>query len=68
VYPVDFQEIEALQFAGDWESLRNIMHEAGVSLRSAGADFVVLCTNTMHKVMDKFESDVGVPFLNITTR
>lgn len=66
VYSVDFQEIEELQFAGDWESLRHIMYEAGSSLKAAGADFVVLCTNTMHKVMNDFEADVGIPLLHIT--
>lgn len=65
VYSVDFQEIEELQFSGDWESLRHIMYEAGSSLKAAGADFVVLCTNTMHKVMNDFETSVGIPLLHI---
>lgn len=61
----DFQEIEDLQYAGDWEALRKRMFEAGRRLRAAGADFAVLCTNTMHKVMDGFESETGLPFLHI---
>ncbi len=61
----DFQEIEDLQYAGDWEALRKRMFDAGRSLAAAGADFAVLCTNTMHKVMEGFEAGTGLPFLHI---
>ncbi|NLJ45613.1 MAG: amino acid racemase [Treponema sp.] len=61
----DFQEIEDLQYAGDWEALRERMVEAGRRLAAAGADFAVLCTNTMHKVMEGFDAETGLPFLHI---
>lgn len=61
----DFQEIEDLQYAGDWEALRERMVEAGRRLAAGGADFAVLCTNTMHKVMEGFEAAAGLPFLHI---
>ncbi len=61
----DFQEIEDLQYAGDWEALRGRMFQAGRNLAAAGADFAVLCTNTMHKVMEGFEAAAGIPYLHI---
>jgi aspartate racemase len=54
-----------LQFAADWDGLRNRLYAVGRSLKAAGADGIVLCTNTMHKVMDSFEADMGIPFLHI---
>ncbi|WP_024465487.1 aspartate/glutamate racemase family protein [Treponema pedis] len=65
VYSVDFQEIEELQYSGDWEQLNKIIIKSGLSLKAAGADFIVLCTNTMHKVVDNFESAVGLPLIHI---
>jgi aspartate racemase len=61
----DFQEIEALQYSGEWALLRRRIFDAGVALKRAGADFALLCTNTMHKVVDGFESVVGIPLLHI---
>ena len=66
LYSVDFQEIEELQYSGDWESLNKIVINAGLCLKAAGADFIVLCTNTMHKVVDNFDTTVGIPLLHIT--
>lgn len=65
LYSFDFQEIQELQYSGDWELLREKMTDAGRGLKKAGADFIVLCTNTMHKVMDSFETDAGIPLLHI---
>ncbi|HPE20459.1 MAG TPA: aspartate/glutamate racemase family protein [Candidatus Mcinerneyibacteriales bacterium] len=65
MYSFDFQGIEEKQYAGQWEELEAEMVEAGLRLKSAGADFIVLCTNTMHKLMDRFEEKVGLPFLHI---
>lgn len=65
VYSVDFAEIERLQYAGDWDALRVRMLDAGKALRRAGADFAVLCTNTMHKVADGFEAETGLPLIHI---
>jgi len=65
LYSVDFQEIEQLQHSGDWAAAGCILAEAARSLKLAGADFLVLCTNTMHKVADVIESGAGIPLLHI---
>jgi aspartate racemase len=65
VYSVDFQEIEELQYSGDWNRLNEIIINAGLCLKAAGADIIVLCTNTMHKVVDNFDNTVGLPLLHI---
>jgi len=54
LYSVDFHDIERLQHAGDWETAGALLTDAARSLESAGADFLVLCTNTMHKVASAF--------------
>jgi len=65
MYSVDFQEIADLQHSGDWEKLTLIMVEAAQSLEKGGADFIVLCTNTMHKMADSIEQNTTIPFLHI---
>ena len=65
LYSVDFHEIEQLQHAGDWDSAGAILAEAARSLEAAGADFLVLCTNTMHKVAARIEATVAIPLLHI---
>jgi aspartate racemase len=65
LYSVDFAEIEALQHRGDWQATANILASAGQSVASAGADFLVLCTNTMHKVAPAIEHEAGIPLLHI---
>jgi aspartate racemase len=65
MYSFDFQEIEDLQHTGEWSALKERMYEAGRMLALGGANFIVLCTNTMHRVMDSFEADVGIPLLHI---
>ena len=62
---VDFHEIERLQHAGDWDAAGALMAEAARALARAGADCVVLCTNTMHKVAAAIESAVPIPLLHI---
>ncbi|MDN7811980.1 aspartate/glutamate racemase family protein [Burkholderia gladioli] len=62
---VDFAEIEALQRAQDWDALGARMADAARQLQSAGADVVVLTTNTMHRVADAIERAVTLPFLHI---
>lgn len=62
---VNFHEIEVLQRAGDWEAAGSEMAKAARSLVAAGADFVVLCTNTMHKVAQAIEAAVDIPLLHI---
>lgn len=65
LYSVDFHDIEQLQRAGDWEAAGAILAEAAHSLETAGASFLVLCTNTMHKVASSIEAAVTIPLLHI---
>lgn len=62
---VDFQEIERMQRLGAWDEAGCMMADAAQSLEAAGADFLVLCTNTMHKVANAIESAVAIPLLHI---
>jgi aspartate racemase len=65
LYSVDFHEIERLQHAGDWEEAGRVLARAAQALRAAGADFIVVCTNTMHKVADAIEAAAGIPVFHI---
>ena len=65
LYSVDFHEIEQLQHQGDWEAAGAVLAQAARSLEAAGADFLVLCTNTMHKVAPGIEAAVRIPLLHI---
>ncbi|KKO72015.1 aspartate/glutamate racemase family protein [Kerstersia gyiorum] len=65
LYSVDFQEVEALQHSGQWEQAGLLLADAARRLEAAGAEGLVLCTNTMHKVASAIESAVGVPLLHI---
>ncbi|WP_444844276.1 aspartate/glutamate racemase family protein [Duganella caerulea] len=65
LYSVDFHEIERLQHAGDWDAAGAMLADAARSLRAAGADFLVLCTNTMHKVAPAIEAAVDIPLFHI---
>ena len=65
LYSVDFAEIEPLQHAGQWDLAAQKMVEAAQALCSAGADFLVLCTNTMHKTADEIERRAKIPLLHI---
>jgi aspartate racemase len=62
---VDFAEIERLQVAGEWETAGTLLAADAHALQAAGADLVVLCTNTMHKVADALTDVLGVPLLHI---
>ena len=62
---VDFHEIEVLQRAGDWAAAGEILADAARSLEAAGADFLLLCTNTMHIVAPAIEAAVHIPLLHI---
>jgi aspartate racemase len=62
---VDFHDVERLQRAGDWDAAGALLAGAARSLQAAGADFIVLCTNTMHKVAPAIEAAVGIPLLHI---
>jgi aspartate racemase len=65
LYSVDFQEVEESQARGDWEKGAEILTKAAQSLERAGADFIIICTNTMHKVADKVKEQVQIPLLHI---
>ena len=65
LYSVDFAEIERLQHQGDWEAAGSVLANAAQALEHAGADFIVLCTNTMHKVAAAIEAAVAIPLLHI---
>ena len=65
LWAVDFAEIEALQVAGRWEEAGSQLAEAARALETAGAELLVLCTNTMHKVSGAIESAVQIPLVHI---
>ncbi|WP_379867209.1 aspartate/glutamate racemase family protein [Marinobacter sp. M5B] len=65
LYSVDFAEIEALQHQGDWPATARILSGAGLSLENAGADFLMIGTNTMHKVAPEIEEAINIPLLHI---
>jgi aspartate racemase len=62
---VDFAEIEAMQVAGQWNEAGELLAEAAHRLELAGADLIVLCTNTMHKVAAPIEDAIEVPFVHL---
>ena len=62
---VDFSEIEALQHQGNWQKTADILSTAAKSLEAAGADFFLICTNTMHKVASQVSDAVNIPLLHI---
>ena len=65
MWSVDFGEIEHLQHQGDWDELTRRMIDAAARLERGGADFVVLCTNTMHRMADEIAAAIGIPLLHI---
>src|SRR5690349_18446963 len=65
MYTVDFAEIERLQHAGDWDTAAEILADAAQRLERGGADCVVLCTNTMHKIADAIQARTTLPLLHI---
>ncbi|HIB9701475.1 amino acid racemase, partial [Escherichia coli] len=65
LHSVDFHEIEECQRRGEWDKTGDILAEAALGLQRAGAEGIVLCTNTMHKVADAIESRCTLPFLHI---
>lgn len=62
---VDFSEIEDLMETGKWDTILGILVDAARSVEKAGADFLVICTNTMHKLADRIQEQIGIPILNI---
>lgn len=65
LHSVDFAEIERLQVAGDWDEAGRVLGAAARSLEAAGADLLLICTNTMHKVADQVQAATSVPLLHL---
>ena len=65
LYSVDFDEIEKLQHEGRWDETAKILSMAAKSVEAGGADFLLICTNTMHKVADKIEASISIPLVHI---
>lgn len=65
MYSVDFEEIERYQHQGDWQRATDVMIDAAQRLERGGADFVVICTNTMHKMADEVQAAIHIPLLHI---
>ncbi|MCL4134541.1 UNVERIFIED_CONTAM: hypothetical protein GTU68_021188 [Idotea baltica] len=64
---VDFADIERLTFKGDWEAIGELMKQAAQQLERAGADIILLCTNTIHLVSHHISENVSIPFMHIAT-
>ena len=65
MYSVDFAEIEAFQRENRWDAAEKIMTRAATSLEKGGADFIIICTNTMHKLADAVQDSTKIPLLHI---
>ncbi len=65
MHSVDFHEIEQLQHQGKWDQTAEILSQAAISIEKAGADFILICTNTMHKVAPQIEQQLSIPLLHI---
>jgi aspartate racemase len=65
MYSVDFAEIEALQGEGRWEEATSQMIDAAHQVERGGADFLIICTNTMHRMADEVQENIGIPLLHI---
>ena len=62
---VDFQEIEDLQHKGEWEASGELLSKSAMQIEAAGADFLLICTNTMHKIAPQIEAAINIPLLHI---
>lgn len=65
LFTVNFEEIEKLQHQNRWDEAAQILIDACIALENGGADFIVICTNTMHKLLPQIEQYVKIPFLHI---
>ncbi|HAS6997917.1 TPA: amino acid racemase [Vibrio parahaemolyticus] len=65
LYSVNFDEIEKLQHQGKWSETAKILSKAAKSIELGGADFLLICTNTIHKVSSEIESSISIPVLHI---
>lgn len=65
LYSVDFETIEKKQSSGDWDGAASVLVDAAKNIQAAGADFMLICTNTMHKVAPEIEAEIDIPLLHI---
>lgn len=65
LYSLDFEEIQTLQHEDKWDELTLIMKDAAKTLEKAGADIILICTNTMHKMADDVQDNITVPLIHI---
>ena len=65
LYSVDFAEIEAYQASGQWDESAEVLARAAENLEKAGADFILICTNTMHKVAPQVQARIHIPLVHI---
>ncbi|HUW05084.1 MAG TPA: aspartate/glutamate racemase family protein [Williamwhitmania sp.] len=65
MYSVEFDQIQHLQHIGDWDRLTQIMVDAAQRLEKGGAEFVVICTNTMHRMANEVQASISIPILHI---
>ncbi len=65
IYSIDFDEIEKLQHCGNWDETAVILSEAAKNIQNASADFLLICTNTMHKVAPEIKKNIDIPILHI---
>lgn len=65
LYSLDFEEIEHYQRESEWEKASNILISAAISLEVAGADFILICTNTMHKVYEQVATKIKIPIIHL---
>ena len=65
LYSVDFAEIEQYQSSGQWDKSAEVLSDAAVRLEKSGADFIVICTNTMHKVVPQIRAHIAIPVIHI---
>ncbi|MDE1211988.1 aspartate/glutamate racemase family protein [Vibrio aestuarianus] len=65
LYSVNFDEIEKLQHQGSWQETASILTASAKAVEAGGADFLIICTNTMHKVANEIEANISIPILHI---
>ncbi|GAA5213446.1 aspartate/glutamate racemase family protein [Corallincola platygyrae] len=65
LYSVDFDEIEKLQHKGEWDKTAALLSDAARAVEAGGADFLLICTNTMHKVAEQIQATINIPILHI---
>jgi aspartate racemase len=65
MYSVDFEPVEKMQHEGRWAAATEVLVDAAQRIERAGADFLVICTNTMHKLADDLQKSIGIPILHI---